>query len=286
MATVGKLVSGTIHNYLYGVIHQANQATSTVNHYVYSQFPQMNKVMDGIKKTDNHMVQARLPLTIPLLSSMITHLRSNNLHDAMIIAALTTGVHGLLRAGEMATDKFNHICPLLQKDMTMYHTHYDILLRASKTDRFGAGVTIRLYATGGSTCPVRAMTAYVKMIPPHMKHNNMPLFITSSGQALTKVLLVSTIKSLVEKTGQNASLYTGHSMRRGGATSLALAGIAPSIIKQRGRWKSHTWERYVNIDDNHIRQAAMKIGSHDQSRFGGLSNQQIQQVLLSIDYQE
>lgn len=38
---------------------------------------------------------------------------------------------------------------------------------------------------------------------------------------------------------------SGHSMRAGGATSLAAAGVSPNGIRDVGRWKSDTWERYV-----------------------------------------
>jgi hypothetical protein len=37
----------------------------------------------------------------------------------------------------------------------------------------------------------------------------------------------------------------GQSMRAGGATALAEAGVAPSLIQAAGRWSSDTFNRYV-----------------------------------------
>ncbi|KAH7886008.1 hypothetical protein F5I97DRAFT_1927878 [Phlebopus sp. FC_14] len=37
----------------------------------------------------------------------------------------------------------------------------------------------------------------------------------------------------------------GHSMRTGGATSLAAAGVSPDNIRAAGRWKSTAFERYI-----------------------------------------
>ena len=37
----------------------------------------------------------------------------------------------------------------------------------------------------------------------------------------------------------------GHSMRSGGATSLAAAGVPPTQIQAIGRWTSPTWQRYI-----------------------------------------
>ncbi|KAG2737772.1 hypothetical protein P692DRAFT_201732639 [Suillus brevipes Sb2] len=39
--------------------------------------------------------------------------------------------------------------------------------------------------------------------------------------------------------------FSGHSMRAGGATSLASAGVSPEQIRAIGRWSTNTWERYV-----------------------------------------
>lgn len=38
---------------------------------------------------------------------------------------------------------------------------------------------------------------------------------------------------------------SGHSMRAGGATSLAVAGVPPAMIQAIGRWSSDAWLAYI-----------------------------------------
>ncbi|KAF9232211.1 hypothetical protein BU15DRAFT_18047, partial [Melanogaster broomeanus] len=38
---------------------------------------------------------------------------------------------------------------------------------------------------------------------------------------------------------------SGHSMRAGGATTLALRGVAPYLIQAAGRWSSDEWLKYI-----------------------------------------
>ena len=59
--------------------------------------------------------------------------------------------------------------------------------------------------------------------------------VVTARKALTKALRNALIAARVP----NAELYKGHSFRRGGATSLARVGVADSVIKTMGRWKSH-----------------------------------------------
>ena len=53
-----------------------------------------------------------------------------------------------------------------------------LTLRQSKTDVFGAGVTIHLGHTEDTLCPVSALLAYLAIRPPTPR----PLFLLESGE--------------------------------------------------------------------------------------------------------
>src|SRR6202165_2981387 len=74
--------------------------------------------------------------------------------------------------------------------------------------------------------------------------------------------------ALVAARIPNAELYKGHSFRRGGATSLARVGVADSVIKTIGRWKSQAYQLYVDIDLNIMCSAAVQVGKL-KAMFGG-----------------
>ena len=74
-----------------------------------------------------------------------------------------------------------------------------------------------------------------------------PLFIYSSGTALTKTALVSETRDLLSRSGFNSSHYAAHNYRIGAATTAASAGFPAWLIKTMGRWSSDCYERYVRV---------------------------------------
>ena len=73
-----------------------------------------------------------------------------------------------LRASEFATLslKWQHV----QKTGNAY----TIFIEQSKTDPFRCGHSITIYASGTSTCPVRALQLYAEAVPQHQ--GNAPIF--------------------------------------------------------------------------------------------------------------
>ena len=274
MAQVAKLLSGTILNYVYGVINEANTREINNNNnnnnnsnnsmpYTYGQFRQLCQVIDGIRKRDaGHVSKIRMPLTIDILDRCYSQMNLSLANDRLIWAALTMAVHGMLRCGEFTVDKESEPARLLQSDLeykVSNQEYYRIFLRKSKTDPYGNGVWVTLYATGGRTCPYQAMSRYISQLPQHQSHPNMPLLVSTNGKPLLKSLLVGRMKSMLGNVGEDSDLYTGHSLRKGGATSLMLAGVSTEIIQVRGRWKSNAYSRYVHVRNQQQQDAARKL---------------------------
>jgi hypothetical protein len=91
----------------------------------------------------------------------------------------------------------------------------------------------------------------------------------SNGTATTRKALTKYLRNvLIRAQIPNAHLYKGHSFRRGGATSLAQAGVSDSVIKSIGRWKSHAYQLYVDVDLNIMSTAVIQAAKH-KVQFGG-----------------
>ena len=80
---------------------------------------------------------------------------------------------------------------------------------------------------------------------------DIPLFPTSNGLRITKDAAVATITAVVVKQGlpttchsSGGALYGGHSLRTGGAQTLAGLGVDPLRIQSMGRWRSSLVIRY------------------------------------------
>jgi hypothetical protein len=65
------------------------------------------------------------------------------------------------------------------------------------------------------------------------------LWLTSNGTVPTRSFFIRRLRSLFDAS------ISGHSMRAGGATSLAESGVAPNVIQAIGRWQSDSWQIYV-----------------------------------------
>ena len=69
----------------------------------------------------------------------------------------------------------------------------------------------------------------------------------------------SSLKELLNNAGYSPHLYSGHSMRRGGATLLFQLGCDPIVIQAIGDWKSDQFLKYcgLSLDQRYQAQVLM-----------------------------
>ena len=101
-----------------------------------------------------------------------------------------------------------------------------LLLRHSKTDNFGAGVSLYVGAMGCNLCPVAAMLSYLAVRP-----STPGPFVHQDGRPL---LCPGLVRAVLASAGVDTSRYSGHSFRIGAATTAAQAGLQDSLIQMLG----------------------------------------------------
>ena len=154
-------------------------------------------------------------------------------------AACCLGFFGFLRCGEFTCQSWSTYDSLMlspgdiQVASITNPTVQQVTLRRSKTDTFGAGVTIHLGRSDDILCPVKAVLAYLAVRPAMPG----PLFLPSSGVPLSRQFLVATIRRDLSSCGLDITRFNGHSFRIGAATTAAQAGLPDSRIQLLGRWK-------------------------------------------------
>ena len=124
------------------------------------------------------------------------------------------------------------------------HTHPQCMavhLKQSKTDPFGAGLTLYLGCTNNNLCPVAAMLAYLAVRPTSPG----PLFMFNDGSTLSRDKLILSLRQVLSATDLDTSRFSGHSFRIGAATTAARAGLQDSFIQTLGRWKSSSFTSYI-----------------------------------------
>ncbi|KAG5175356.1 hypothetical protein JKP88DRAFT_153337, partial [Tribonema minus] len=116
------------------------------------------------------------------------------------------------------------------------------IIRGSKTDQLRVGSTAVLTAAGGGLAdPVRIFADVVAALPAAAtaQHPLMSVATRAGGiGALKRREAELLIRSLAMRQGLDPRQYGTHSMRVGGATTLAHAGVPGRLIQAAGRWRS------------------------------------------------
>lgn len=201
---------------------------------------------------------ARLPVTIELCGLIKTVLDRKRHSHRVFWAMLATGVRGLFRLGELTVDNTtsegNKERMVRQADLTRFKERacsgYALKLRVSKTDPFRESTTVHLFRTGDAVCAASALDDLLNR-SPFTRNGNTPLFALANGQPLLRPRFITWLQQCIrrvnEKFGLNFdwSKFSGHSLRRGGATSLAANDVSEQLIQVMGRWKSNTHRVYI-----------------------------------------
>ena len=72
-----------------------------------------------------------------------------------------------------------------------------------------------------------------------------PLFIRQSGLPLSRSLLTSWLRSIIEGAGIPGN-FSSHSFRIGAATVAARNGVPDHLIQTLGRWTSNAYQLYIH----------------------------------------
>lgn len=215
----------------------------------------------------------RLPITIPVLSAMISRLRKRK-NTVVLRAALAMGVYGLMRAGEFCSKGDNDV--LKRSDVRWFPNKVVVTLRESKTDVFREGVEIQLFKNGSRTCPYTLLRKAWDRAS--IQHPDAPLLQNADGSPFTYTALQSYIKAVCKDLGWEGAI-TAHSLRIGGATSLAMLGYPASTIRTLGRWRSFSYQLYIRLQESDFAGVSNAFASMPKaqgaifspSAFGGIS---------------
>ena len=103
---------------------------------------------------------------------------------------------------------------------------------------------------GSDLDPVESLVKLRNSIPEKFHEVNPPLFSYVKNGKLDFLVyntFVAKLKQCLSSAGYDASLYSGHSFRRGGATFSFEIGLPAHLIKLRGDWRSNCYERYITV---------------------------------------
>ena len=238
---------GSMETYLNGV-----QCWSKMNGFKEEKkfMERLKYVLMGIQRVQGqtHVRPLRPPITWVRLNSIMAFIRytESGYMQRLLSAVVLVGFFGMLRVSEFTSPSpfyFNHAIHLTAKDV---HIDFNrnlalVFIKYSKTDQFGVGTTVRIARLNHPLCPVLALHSYLQL----RGTQEGPLFLFPDGFYFTR----SDLCRLLSRALPLVPHVNTHSLRRGGASALAAAGVSHEIIKALGRWKSDAYKRYIELSD-------------------------------------
>ena len=243
-------------------------------------YPRLWRLMRSIRKKYSKPRRVRKPITVPILRELIQWFRSKAVgileaNADMYCAALALGLYGFLRQGEMTCPHIRDWDPEVHaalENVTLQPgaDRFAFEIKASKKDICRWGQSVDLFATGTPDCPVGNMDRYLGQ----RRHQGPgPLFTHADGTFLTRSRLAKALRTALKGCGYAQNEFSTHSLRRGGCTSMAAAGVSKLQIGYIGRWTSDALERYLEIPEYVRRTAAMRMAAvtHDDVKARGVN---------------
>lgn len=159
---------------------------------------------------------------------------------------------------------------LLRQDILVEDGVLLVVLKWSKTNQYGRRIVRSpLVAIPGSPlCPVQAFSRMTALIPAEAGD---PAFLRRKGKKLKPICYHTFQRKLrlyISRIGFEASAFSSHSFRRGGASWAFSIGMPGEMIQLQGDWASDAYKKYLSfsLDDKlkvfrNMKDAILALGS-------------------------
>lgn len=212
------------------------------------------RVLKGMKRLCGTPVAQKLAITPAMLAAMV-RLVPPSAEGLCIWCAILLCFYTFLRKSHVCVGGSSLLVPhlLLQRQHVLIDpAAYAVVVtvRFSKTAQFNSGPhTIVIKGVpGGLLDPVFWLRRYFAAVPAPAAG---PCFVLpDSAGGVTPLRyepFVAALKQWLSRAGFDPKGFSGHSLRRGGATAAFQAGVDPLFIRLQGGWSSDAWLLYVGL---------------------------------------
>lgn len=169
--------------------------------------------------------------------------------------------------------RFSELSNLRRSDIVFRGTYMKLFIEKSKTDVYRDGAWVPIAKTGSSTCPLSMMKRYIKkaQIPKDSDEflfRGLSYFRKSRTYKLrkkNKPLSYSRARKIIldafEEIGLKRQNFGLHSLRAGGASAAANAGVKDRLFKRHGRWKSdRAKDGYIKDSLQSLLSVSLRLG--------------------------
>jgi len=242
-------------------------AHSTIRHYLYGvrslhvdlglgdplHGARLERVLKGVQRQQaSRLKLKRMPITTAIIERVRQAYKPITTDELCIMAAMSMATAGMLRGKEFAAVPGEPDRVPLVRDITLAAASATLRLRISKTDPYGKGSTVRF----AQPAAIKDLHLYLST---RVLRPTDPLFALATGAPLSLRKVMSVLDELLARADIETGGWRGYSFRRGGATSLAEAGVPDRLIKELGRWRSWIYSIYIESSEHHLLHAAASM---------------------------
>jgi hypothetical protein len=206
----------------------------------------LQRTLAGCKRRYNHPINRKQPLSRDDLHiAFLCYHTSDEHDDKLFLAQLYFGFETLQCLGELVWPDASKLQSYSR--VAMQHTvHFsadsvEYTIPLSKSDKFGHGSQVLVQRSSYDDDCLAIFSWYLQSRDSLFSHYP-ELWLRTNSHIPTRSWFTARFQRIFENRG-----FTGHSMRAGGATALALAGAAPQVIQAAGRWSSDEFQKYIRI---------------------------------------
>ena len=225
--------------------------------------PLVQATLQGLKRMLAQPVQKKRPITSEMLQEIATDANNHpTLANLRLATACLLAYSGFLR--------FDELIHVRVSDLVISPDMMKIKIPRSKTDQLRQGDEILVARSFTPRCPVAMLEQYMVKGQIHLDDKEFlfrGIIKTKFGGRLRPAgsLSYTTMRELFKKKlstlGYPAEEFGLHSLRAGGATAAANAGVPDRLFKRHGRWKSETAkDGYVEDSIENRLAVSRKIG--------------------------
>ena len=242
------MVPSTVRNYLSGVKLLHIFHGLPFSHY---EDYLLQLELKGIARLNPHVPVRAIPVTPAILLVFLQHMDvEESLHRCVWACSLFL-FFTMARLGSiLPSSKTTPLHTILTRNRVNFSSEGILItLLHTKTIQYGRRrLHIPLVKNSSPFCPV---VAYEQVLAhTHIEAGGPAFIFRHQGRAklLTGSIFVDTFRAVLKAGGvADASKFTGHSFRRGGATWAFQAGIPGELIQICGDWASDAYKQYLQF---------------------------------------
>lgn len=225
-------------------------------------------ILKGVRRLKGDASVQKLPITLDILKRIFVTLNLQTSFDRSFWTVCLVGFFSFFRKSNLLVpshilfDPTRHLCAT---DVQFTPDGAFLIVRWSKVIQFKERLLhIPLPKIPMSPfCPSTALLRLTLESPPCPLP--VPLFRYSLEHAsnipMTHQQFSDKLRSCLTTIGFDASKYSGHSFRRGGATFALQCGLPIELIKIQGDWRSNACERYLQPSFEMRKTVAVTMGA-------------------------